>query len=261
MLNRNKTTRLRAIVVGLVAMLSAGSAVAASTIDTSISIEKTVAANASKSQKKVDRFAEQTLEMAADYKQTLRVIESLKIYNNQLEALIGSQEKEMLSIENEIDTIDETERGVVPLMNEMIASLERFIQLDLPFKRQARLDRVNRLKNNMLRADVPTAEKYRTILAAYEDEIKYGDSYDSYTADIEGTNGVQQVEFLRFGRVLLVYLTLDGTSAGFWNTEANRFEQLDDSYIRSIEQGIKIANKQASNNLIKLPVPAAKEAQ
>lgn len=261
MLNRNKTTRLKAIVVGLVAMLSATSATAASSFDESLAIETKVSAASTKSQQKIDRFAEQTMEMAADYKSTLRVIESLKIYNNQLEALIDSQEKEMVTIQNEIDTIDETERGVVPLMNEMIASLERFIQLDLPFKREDRLDRVNRLKNNMLRADVATAEKYRTILAAYEDEIKYGEGPDSYTGDIETTNGPQQVEFLRYGRILLVYLTLDGQSAGYWNSESKRFEPLDNEYIRPIQQAIKMVNKQASNDLVKLPVPAAKEAQ
>jgi predicted RNase H-like nuclease (RuvC/YqgF family) len=261
MLNRNKTTKLSAIVASLVMMLSAGNAFAAQPLESSITIEKKIAVDANKSQQKIDRFAEQTQEMTADYKAALRVIESLKIYNNQLEALINSQEKEMLSIDNEIATIDETERGVVPLMNEMIASLERFIQLDLPFMREDRLNRVNRLKNNMLRADVATAEKYRTILAAYEDEIKYGDSFDTYTGDIQSNDGVQQVEFLRFGRILLVYLTLDGSSAGYWNAATNRYEALPDEYIRSIEQGIKMANKQASNNLIKLPVPAAKEAQ
>lgn len=260
MLNRNKTTKLKAMLVGLTAVFTAFSA-NASQLDESIKIETQVIKSSTKSQQKIDRFAEQTMGMAADYKSTLRVIESLKIYNNQLEQLIASQEKEMQSIQEEIDTIDETERGVVPLMNEMIASLERFIELDLPFKKQARLDRVNRLKNNMLRADVPTAEKYRTILAAYEDEIKYGDSFESYTGDIASSQGDQQVEFLRFGRVLLVYLTLDGSQAGFWNTDTNRWEDLGSEYIRSIEQGIKMANKQASNNLIKLPVPAAKGAQ
>ena len=261
MLNRNKTTKLNAIVAGLIAIFATFGVSAANQLDKGIATQNKVTVASQKSQQKIDRFAEQTMNMAADYKSTLRVIESLKIYNNQLEQLIASQEKEMVSIQQEIDTIDETERGVVPLMNEMIASLERFIQLDLPFKRQDRLDRVNRLKNNMLRADVPTAEKYRTILAAYEDEIKYGDSFESYTGDIATSQGDQQVEFLRFGRILLVYLTLDGSNAGFWNTETNRWEPLGTEYIRSIEQGIKIANKQASNNLIKLPVPAAKGAQ
>jgi hypothetical protein len=61
--------------------------------------------------------------------------------------------------------------------------------------------------------------------------------------------------------VALVYLALDGQSAGFWNIEKKRYEELDDSYIRSIEQGIKMANKQATMNLIELPIPAAKRAE
>lgn len=262
MLNRNKTTKLRAIVLGLMAILSSGNAMTAEPLDASIAIEKTVATNASKSQKKINRFAEQTLDMSMQYKAALRQIESLKIYNNQLEALISSQEQDMLTIQDEIDNIDETERGVVPLMNEMIASLERFIELDLPYKREERLARVNRMRNNMLRADVPTAEKYRHILAAYEAEIKQGEGYEAYRGEIDtGSGEKQKVDFLRFGRVLLVYLTLDSKSAGYWNRDAERFEPLDDEYIRSIELGIKMANKQASPELVKLPVPAAKEAQ
>ncbi|WP_444994587.1 DUF3450 domain-containing protein [Aliikangiella sp. IMCC44359] len=259
MLNRNKTTRLRTIFVGLVAILSAGNLFAASTIDASIKVENQTTTASSKSQKKIDRFAEQTQNMAADYKSTLRVIESLKIYNNQLESLIASQEKEMISIQDEIDNIDETQRGVVPLMNEMIASLEKFIELDIPFKKEERLKRVSRLASNMLRADVSTAEKYRTILSAYDTEIKYGEGFGTYTAVVPGED--RQVEFLRFGRVLLVFLSLDGTSAGYWNPETKNFEPLGDEYIRPIQLGIKMANKQASPNLIKLPVPAAKEAQ
>ncbi|MET1254686.1 DUF3450 domain-containing protein [Aliikangiella maris] len=259
MLNRNKTTRLRTIIVGLIAILSAGNLVAQTSLDKSIKLENQITNASIQSQKKIDRFAEQTLNMAAEYKSTLRIIESLKIYNNQLENLINSQEQEMLTIQDEIDNIDETERGVVPLMNEMIATLEAFIEIDLPFHREDRLARVNRLKNNMLRADVATGEKYRTILSAYEAEIKYGEGFEAYQADIPGED--RKVEFLRFGRVLLVYLTLDGTSAGFWNAESKSFEPLGEEYIRSIQYGIKMANKQASNNLIKLPVPAAKGAQ
>ncbi|MGX5173432.1 DUF3450 domain-containing protein [Aliikangiella sp. IMCC44653] len=262
MLNRNKTTKLSAFVLGLVAILSTGAASAAGKLDTAINIETKIAETSTKSQKKINRFAEQTLTMAMEYKNTLRLIESLKVYNDSLEALIANQEQEMITIQDEIDNIDATERGVVPLMNEMIASLEKFIELDLPFKRDERLDRANKLKNNMLRADVATAEKYRHILAAYDMEIKYGEGFESYTGEISDSNNEpQQVEFLRFGRVLLVYLTLDGSKAGYWNPQSSRFEALDESYIRSIEQGIKMANKQASPELVKLPVPAATEAQ
>jgi hypothetical protein len=60
---------------------------------------------------------------------------------------------------------------------------------------------------------------------------------------------------------LLVYLTLDGAEAGMWDAEKGQFVALGSEYLRSIEEGIKIAKKQATFNLIKLPVPAAKGAQ
>ncbi|TQV86603.1 DUF3450 domain-containing protein [Aliikangiella coralliicola] len=259
MLNRNNISLTRAAFSGMIALFLAGGAFA-NPVDQSIAIEKQVTAASAKSQQKVDRFAEKTLELSAEYKNTLRIIESLKIYNNSLENIIASQEKEMLSIQNQMDTIDTTERGVIPLMNEMIASLDKFVQLDLPFKAEERKNRVEALKNNMLRADISNSEKYRKILEAYQTEISYGESIDSYKDKIQTSAGEKQVDFLRFGRVLLVYLTLDGQNAGYYNPDSGQFEALDNEYIRSIEVAIKMANKQAAPELIKLPVPAAKGA-
>lgn len=259
--SRNKNNLLRASALTLGALFMAGNAFAAGPYDSSVAIEKQINKDTKKAQKRVDRFAEQATDLNAEYKSTLQLIDSLRIYNNQLELLIKSQEKEMANINREMATIDATERGAIPLMNEMIAVLDNFVQIDIPFKKDKRIERINKLKNYMIRADIPNSEKYRKILEAYQAEIGYGESISAYQASImDGTDEVQ-VEFLQVGRVALVYLTLDGQSAGFWNIEKKRYEELDDSYILSIEQGIKMANKQATMNLIELPIPAAKRAE
>jgi len=159
-----------------------------------------------------------------------------------------------------MDTIDTTERGVIPLMNEMIATLDKFVQLDVPFKKDARTKRVNDLKNIMIRADIANSEKYRKILQAYQTELAYGESMDSYQDGVNLDGIETKVDFLRFGRVMLVFLTLDGQKAGFYNAASGNYESLDDEYIRPIELGIKMANNQAAKELIKLPVPAAQGA-
>ena len=245
MLNRNKRKILGVTAFSLISLLSMGSAFSAQKLDRAISQEKKITIASGKSQKKIDRFAEQTFDMAQDYSQTLRIIEQLKVYNNQLEMLIASQEEEMQSIQKDIETIDETERGVAPLMNEMIASLESFIKLDIPFRLEKRLQVVEKLQHAMVRADVQTAEKYRLIMNAYDREVDYGNGYESYTGNITLPSGETQVDFLRFGRLLLVYMSLDGSQAGYYNPENKTFEPLDDSYLRGISQGIKMANKQA----------------
>jgi len=259
--SRNKKNLLKASALTLSALFMAGNAFAAGPYDQSVAIEKKINKDTISAQKRVDRFAEQAVDLNAEYKSTLQLIDSLRIYNNQLELLIKSQENEMASINREMATIDATERGAIPLMNEMIASIDNFVQIDIPFKKDTRIERINKLKNYMIRADIPNSEKYRKILEAYQAEIGYGESIDAYQDKImDGTDEVQ-VEFLQVGRVALVYLTLDGKSAGFWNIEKKRYEALDDSYIRSIENGIKMANKQATMNLIELPIPAAKRAE
>jgi len=258
--SRNKKNLLRASAVTLAALFMAGNAFAGP-YDSSVAIEKQINKDTIKAQKRVDRFAEQAVDLNAEYKSTLQLIDSLRIYNNQLELLIKSQEGEMASIQREMATIDATERGAIPLMNEMIASIDNFVQIDIPFKKDVRMERINKLKNYMIRADIPNSEKYRKILEAYQAEIGYGESISAYQAAIMDGNEEVQVEFLQVGRVALVYLALDGQSAGFWNIEKKRYEELDDSYIRSIEQGIKMANKQATMNLIELPIPAAKRAE
>jgi len=258
--SRNKKNLLKATALTLGALFMAGNALAGP-YDTSVSIEKKINKDTKAAQKRVDRFADQAIDLNAEYKSTLQLIDSLRIYNNQLELLIKSQENEMVSIKREMATIDATERGAIPLMNEMIASIDNFVQIDIPFKKDTRVERINKLKNYMIRADIPNSEKYRKILEAYQAEIGYGESISAYQDTIMDGSEEVQVEFLQVGRVALVYLTLDGKSAGFWNIAAKQFEELDDSYIRSIQQGIKMANKQATMNLIELPIPAAKRAE
>jgi hypothetical protein len=64
------------------------------------------------------------------------------------------------------------------------------------------------------------------------------------------------VNFLRVGRIALVYQTLDEAEAGVWNQVTRRWEPLDASHRTSIRNGLRIARKQTAPDLIRLPLPA-----
>ena len=106
----------------------------------------------------------------------------------------------------------------------------------------------------MDRADVTNAEKYRRIVEAYQIENDYGRTIEAYRGTLD--NG-KTVDFLRVGRIALVYQTLDGEETGVWDQGAQDWVELDDSYRTSIKQGLKIARKQSAPDLIELPLPAA----
>ncbi len=260
MLKQMKTSDLRIALVKIVAMTSIffGIAQAADPLEESFKIERGIVRAAAASQVKIDTLAESTMTMSQDYKLTMQRVDNLRSYNKQYEELIKSQQREMTSINDQMSKIDDTERGVVPLMNDMITTLEEFINLDIPFLLEERHERIDRLRTNMLRADLSNSEKYRQILEAYQIENQYGDFAVAYEGSAPGEE--ISVSYYQFGRVALVYQSADEKKAAYWDKESNSWKDLDDSYRIPVRQGIKIARRLSNADLVILPVAAAQPA-
>jgi len=217
------------------------------TIDLQIKTELT----AKKSQKKIDGLADQADQMLAEYQNLLRQAESLRIYNNQLDKLVLSQQGEIDSIAEQLINMETTQREIVPLMLKMVEVISQFVALDIPFLPEERQFRVAELQTIMERADVSLAEKYRRVLEAYQVETEYGRTIEAYQDELELDERIRTVNFLRIGRVGLYYLTLDGQQAGVWDAG---WRPLDSEYRQAIDKGLKVANKQLPPDLLVLPI-------
>ena len=99
----------------------------------------------------------------------------------------------------QLGEIETTSREVLPMMQKMLATLDQFVKLDVPFLLEERTNRVAQLKDMMTRADVSISEKYRRIVEAYQIEMEYGRTIEAY----QGKVGDKTVDFLRAGRVAL----------------------------------------------------------
>jgi len=62
---------------------------------------------------------------------------------------------------------------------------------------------------------------------------------------------------LRIGRVGLYFQTADLSTTAHWNPNNNGWEILDSSFARAISQGIKMADGQTANDLVRLPIIAS----
>ncbi|HSW14575.1 MAG TPA: DUF3450 domain-containing protein [Solimonas sp.] len=204
------------------------------------------------SQKRVDALAEQGQDLANDYRTSLREAEGLKLYLQQLRAQLKSQSDEMAVIRQESAELDRTNIEILPLMQRMLGSLEQFVQLDVPFLKEERVGRVAKLNEMMPRADVTVSEKYRRIVEAYQIEMEYGRTIEAY----KGKRADKEVDFLRVGRVGLFYQTPDGAETGYWDSDAKDWVEGDD-YTEGVKEGLKVAKKQTSPNLLIVPIPAA----
>lgn len=239
------------LVIGF-ALLASLTAVA-QVLDRSIQAENRITRDAAQAQQQINSIADQTDLIVDEYRNLLVEIEGLRIYNEQLERVVASQRSEIDSINNQLENLEDTNRDVVPLMIEMAETLPRLIQADVPFRLDQRLSRAENLIAALDFSDVTTSEKFRRILEAYQDEIELGRTTEGYSAQLPDG---QQVDFLRIGRTLLFYQSLDGTVTGWYNPNTRQFEQLDDRYRLPVSDGLAIAQNQVAPDLVRLPVPA-----
>lgn len=245
--------------IGLLLIVLAHSATAQQDIDTAIAEERQGNDKSVASQQRINTIDDQTDEMAVEYRATIDQIESLRVYNTQLEKLIASQEAELASLDEQIGSVTRVGREVTPLMLRMVSSLEDFVERDVPMLTTERAERIAHLNELMGRADVEDSEKYRRIMEAYQIENDYGRTIEVYqdTLDMDGEQ--RTLDFLRIGRVALLYQTLDGEEVGAWDQRNRQWVKLDSEYADSIRKGIRIARKQLAPDMIRVPVSAPED--
>lgn len=242
-------------------LLGATGAHAATDVDDVLKSGKDKVAQAKASQKRIDKVADETFDLLSEYKVVNKQIENLRIYNEQLERQVKHQEAAMAELTESIANVQDTERQIPPLTIRMIDALEQFIALDMPFSMDERKSRVEKLRDNIGRSDLSVAEKFRQALEAYTIELGYGQKLETYKDQIEIDGQVQEVNILRVGRIALVYQTTDKSRAGVWDQDARQWVELDSGDYRSaITNAIRIAKKQASQDILILPIKAP-EAQ
>lgn len=250
--------RLRSLCAAAMVVTLATPAMA-DTLGSAVQQQKRMDRDAKSSQQRIDKMDDQAQSLLTEYRYVTRETTSLKRYNQQLQRQINSQLEEMQSISSQLEQINDVSREVIPMMLRMVDTLEEFIGLDLPFLTEERSLRVQALKEIMDRADVTTSEKYRRIVEAYQVEMEYARTIEAYQAELNKDGQKRTVDFLRIGRVALMYQTLDGEETGFYNTESKAWETLGGSYEVPVRNGLRIARKQAAPAILTIPVAAPKD--
>ena len=228
-------------------------------LDPAVNTEAGINAAAAASQKRVDSLTRETEDLLTEYRVIVREVESLQTYNANLEKVIEDQRKEIRSINAQIGGLEETNRDIVPLMLEMIATLGQIVEADIPFHIDERRARVSRLSDMMEQADITLSEKFRRVMESYQGELQYGRTTEAYSAVLP-TSG-QTVDFLRVGRTLLIYQTGDQSETGWFNPVSREFEPLPGLYQQEVKNGIAIARNEKAPNLVMLPVPGPEAAE
>lgn len=242
----------------LLSILSVGEVYAAS-LDDVLGVRSSTTVAGAKSQAKIDGVTEQTRDLLQQFKTIMKVVDGLRVYNQQQRRLIKNQEAELSELEQSIDNVTVIERQIGPLIEKMIVNLEKFVDLDIPFLMAERRERIDFLKDTLDRADVSVAEKFSQVLQAYQVENTYGTTIEAYTDVIELDGKSRQVDMLKWGRVSLVFQTPDAESTGVWDNNEREWVMLPDEFRTGVRDGLRIARKTQTADLVHLPVSAPGE--
>ena len=185
-----------------------------------------------------------------------KLVEALKVYNDQLAEQIQAQEQAKADIGQSITDSAGLAPQVGDLLNKMLAGLETFIKSDLPFHLSDRLGSVDQLKELMVAPEANMSDRFRNIMDVYTIEIEYGNTYEAYSDTINLNGEDIEVDMLRVGRLGLYYQTKDGNQSGMWDKGGQTFVDLPESSNRFIRTAIRVAAKLIAPELMNLEIPA-----
>ncbi len=250
-------TRVLSLIFGL-----ALATTAAASLD-SVKAEGAQKAEAARaSQQRIDSIVDAKQQKLITYRALLKQMEGLEQYNEQLGTQIQGQIALIKRFDDSIAQVATIERQMLPLTRRMADSLKAFVELDLPFHELERRERMDFVEETLNKADVDVAEKFRQVLEAYQVENEYGRKIDAYQDIVEINGQQQEVDVLRFGRISLVAQTKDTSTTAVWDHQAGQWMELEAAtYRNSVRKGILMARKQASIDLITLPIAAPEMAK
>ena len=210
-------------------------------------------------QARINELDDATRDLLNEYRSTMSQVADLNAYNDQLDQLVATQRVEIADYERQFNDIEITKRRILPLIVRMIEVLDEFVAIDIPYLETERDMRIAELQKLMKRPEVPTSEKYRRVTEAYQIELEYGHTIEAYEGEMTFNDETRTVAFLRFGRLGLYYMTLDGLEIGYWDNRTDDWVVLDEQYRQSLDRAIRIARKQLPPDLIRLPIPAPED--
>ncbi len=203
------------------------------------------------SQAKVGKLDDDYQGLLQEFRITHSEIDQLKLYNKQMAKIVENQQAEVSRIDQQIHDIEFTEQGILPLMSQMLDALEQFNQLDLPFLVKERETRLAKLRGLMVRADITVSEKYRRVLEAFQIEVEYGRTLETYR---EKSSDNIVYDYLRIGRTALYRLTLAADNAWLWDNASNQWQAIEQGQLRDVRKAQNVARQTAAPELLILPL-------
>lgn len=191
----------------------------------------------------------------------------LLISNEYLANQIEQQEAMLATMEEHVEAAallaDEQESPLIPLMEEMMSSLESFIETDFPFELDDRREEINNARSLVNNDEASIQQKFNRLLDVYRAEAEYASTLDAYQEEVIDFNGTElEVNIVRVGRIALAFQSLDRTVTGYWNKDTRQWVEGDaGDYRTAIDRAYRVASSELAAEMLNIPIHAPELAQ
>ncbi|MBD3222953.1 DUF3450 family protein [bacterium] len=237
----------------LLAVLFAMPAAAQTADDLSGTVDETIDI-AEETQEKKDEWADQRAELENRY----RVARSTVGW---LEERIAVETQRAQALDDRVAELErrlaESGRLQAVIQDSMVAVLRRFedvVAADMPFLAEERAQRLDKVRTELAKPEVASAEKLRRLLEAMLVEAQYGESVEVTQEKIAIDGQEKFVDMLRVGRLAMFWVTPDGTQVGTWDPVSGDYVAMPSSESRTIERAMEMATRMRPVQLLSLPL-------
>ena len=225
------------------------------------------------------------------YVGVLNQIENVRLATAQRELMTAQQKANIENIRSQIQTVPATKDAVRGIVAEMVAEIEKVIESDLPFRKEERYARLDRMRATLADKEAGAAELYRRAITLYDIEANYGYTISAYTGnhptapgrrlaacqedansslcnlskdqqeqldagltidDISDT--IKDGNYVHFGRLSFIYLDLDSREGLRWSKDANGWEPLSSGDILNARRSVRIARGESAPGVVTAPI-------
>ena len=205
-------------------------------------------------QAQINQLDDERSDMVVEYRSVLQRRDAAELFARQQEKVVESQQREIESLTDQLGRVDEITAQTIPMLLDMITDLKAFVAADLPFKQSDRQIRLDGLDAAMEDPQVSTAERYRLIIEAYQNEMEYGRTIDTWSEDVQVGDATKTVDYFQYGRVALVWIDPENREGQFYNRAAGEWQPLPGNMIGDVREAIRVASGKKQQEVLFGPV-------
>ena len=242
-----------------------------------------------------DATGDATVSPVDQYTAILEEIADRRTTLAQRQFYLQQQQAEIESLNARIEDASESDASeeLLPLVEEMVAEIEKVMVSDLPFRVERRFALLDDLRADLQGDNVSVFDVYRRAMELYGQEVVYGYQVGSYTglnpiperqgqryracledqdssvcdlsteqrqalssgADIEDLEDqLYDGNYIHYGRLALLYLERDSSEGYRYNQETGAWDEVSGSELLGLRQNVRIARGESAISTMVAPI-------